>query len=462
MSVSGPAEVVRYGGSVDIGPVGLEAGQAGSITRLRIEAQPELGPWTPRAGWRSEAGTAARDRVASGGLGLSQGERLSAELGCERTFSDETLAGQWRQRNVGNLARAHLDWSPSAAYRLGAGGAYQDRRFALAGGDDWSQVLGDISGSATPRAGIQVQASLGQSHKRVQLRDEVFRYVGPNQGEYRLDSLSGEYFADPDGDYERVTVATGRFAATREWTGTGSADVSAWEPAALYGSYSRTQARAEGSTLTELAHGSARFVVREFASVVTPTLEYTGDDAQDNTVAGAGRASQSRRWSVELHSDRLPELETRLRGTLSRQEEARGGTGMNSLETGWRLEGQPVVGSRLRLEVLLALERQALARADVPAGLVLVGREVTLGRTTGIGARTRLRTSAGLVWRSANQTSVPFDVSLGRPVGLVPRLEVEYGHTFSDVLSATARYGFQNRPDRPAEHSFAAEMQARF
>jgi hypothetical protein len=39
---------------------------------------------------------------------------------------------------------------------------------------------------------------------------------------------------------------------------------------------------------------------------------------------------------------------------------------------------------------------------------------------------------------------------------------LSFEHSFSDVLSASARYGFQDRPDRASEHRLSAELKAYF
>jgi hypothetical protein len=87
---------------------------------------------------------------------------------------------------------------------------------------------------------------------------------------------------------------------------------------------------------------------------------------------------------------------------------------------------------------------------------------VDLGRNWTIRHRTRLYASVGIVQRRASISELPFDVSLTRPLGWTPLAAVRAAHIFNDILTASIRYAFLDRPDRAVDHQFTAELRAFF
>jgi hypothetical protein len=310
-----------------------------------------------------------------------------------------------------------------------------------------------------------MQADFNQSYRKVQLKDELFRYVGTGEGEYRRDSVTGRYVPDSDGDYERVVVATGRFAQAREWSLNGSGDVSMFDPAALSGSFSQTRTSTDTAVLAELSRQDLRMVVKALEPVVTPTLGASSEFSADRTLAATGRASSHQQIYLELYSDRVPGSEGRARAETDRTLRRLGAGEVDFDETGWRVEASPVIGARLRLEAELGYEQKAIAE---PVSYPELGRfslaavDASLARTFSFGSRTRVRASVAVVRRTASVETVPFDVGLDEPLGISPGAELSFEHSFSDVLSASARYGFQDRPDRASEHRLSAELKAYF
>jgi hypothetical protein len=299
----------------------------------------------------------------------------------------------------------------------------------------------------------------------VQLRDELFRFVGTGEGEYRRDSVTGRYVRDVDGDYERVVVATGRFAQAREWSLVGSGDVSMFDPAALSGSFSQTRTSTDTAVLAELSRQDLRMMVKALEPVVTPTLGASSEFSADRTLAATGRASSHQQIYLELYTDRAPGIEGRARAEIDRTLRRLGAGEVDFDETGWRVEATPIIGSMLRLEVGLGYEQKSIAE---PISYPELGRfslaavDASLARTFSFGSRTRVRASVAVVRRTASIETLPFDVGLDEPLGTSPGAELSFEHSFSDVLSASARYGFQDRPDRASEHRLSAELKAYF
>ena len=477
--------VERYKGSAQVGWLGYDVTRVADITRQNVLAAPHAGWFYPKAGWQSEVDSTEKSSVWLAGMEVKPVSALTAgvdyhqsgfyEPGTLGTVSgrEEPVLGTvpvrgqspWERTSRGRLAQATADWTSGTAFRLGAMAGLNDRHFDSGTDEDWNQLLASLSGSATPRAGLRMQADFNQSYRKVQLKDELFRYVGPGEGTYRRDSVTGGYVPDAEGDYERVVVATGRFAQAREWSLNGSGDVSMFDPAALSGSFSQTRTSTDTAVLSELSRQDLRLVVNALEPMVTPTLGANSEFSADRTLAATGRASSHQQVYLEFYSDRVPGIEGRARGETDRTLRRLGAGAVDFDETGWRVQASPIIGTRLRLEVELGYEQKAIAE---PVSYPELGRfslaavDVSLARTFSFGSRTRVRASVEVARRTASVETLPFDVGMDEPLGISPGAELTFEHSFSDVLSASARYGFQDRPDRASEHRLSAELKAYF
>jgi len=297
------------------------------------------------------------------------------------------------------------------------------------------------------------------------LRDEVFRYVGPNQGDYRRDSLTGRYVRDARGDYKRVVVPTGRLARAREWSWNGSGEMTSFEPAVLSGSFSQNRTSTDAAVLSELSRQDLRLVLKSLEPIATPTLGAGSDFSQDRTLVATGQARSRQHAYLELYSDRIPEVEVRFRIEPSRSRRRLSTGEADYDERSWQVQAGPVIGRRLRLELELGYEYKSIAE---PLSYPELGRfslttqQVGLARAFSFAGRTRVRGSAGLTRRTATVRTLPFDLSLDQPLGMTPTAGLNLEHSFSQVLSASARYGYLDRPDRAAEHQLNAELKASF
>jgi hypothetical protein len=459
----------RYQGGAQVGWLGYDVTRVADITRQNVLAAPRVGWFYPTAGWQSEVNDTEKSSVLISGLEVKPVAALAAGVDYRHSgfYAPDSATRTWQRTSLAHLLEARADWTGGTAYRLGAMAGLNDRHFDSGSDQDWNQLLASLSGSANPRAGLQLQADFNQSYRKVQLRDELFKYVGPGQGEFRRDSVTGRYYADPKGDYTRTVVATGRFTQAREWSLNGSGDVSMFDPAALSGSFSQTRTSTDSSVLTDLSRQDLRLVVKEFEPAVTPTIGASSEFSVDRNLAATGRASSHQQAYVELFSDRLPEVEGRARLEAERTLRRLSGGEIDFDEDGWRTELSPVIGTRLRLEAELGYEQKAVTE---PVSYPELGRftlaalDASLARTFSFGSRTRVRASLEVVHRAATVQALPFDVGLDEPLGTTPGAELSFDHSFSGVLSASARYSFKDRPgpDEPSEHTLSAELKAYF
>jgi hypothetical protein len=450
----------RYGVALVSGLADLSVQRAGAVDRAAVLAHPRFGAVLPRAGWDIERGQLLRINRFSGGCGYEPGTYLSASLEHRQELTDDS-AGPAR---TGGLTQGSVDWNPGPAISMNATAAWQDERFVRSPAENWQQLIGTLRAAASPRAGLRLSADLSRRQRLVQLRDETFRYVGPDKGTYRRDTVGGGYVPDPDGDYELVSVATGRFKTAREWSADGSGELAAFDPFALSATYSQTRTDGDSGVLGDVLRADARVSLRFLEPLASPAFGVSRDQSVDRALSVSGRASLRDNAWAEVATARLTGASSRVRAEVTHERRDRTSGDVEYDLFGWRTQAFPVVGARLRLEVEAELGRDAieepLARPDLGRfGLWTVGLEA--GRTFQFG-RTRLRGSAGFTRRDATVAELPYDIALLRPVGWTPRAGAELGHAFSDVLTALARYSFQDRPDRPADHAFSAQFQAHF
>ncbi len=466
--------VTRLGGSARLGWLRYEASRSGRFERHNILAAPKLGLLLPKAGWQSEAQPEERSRTWVAGLGFTADTGLERSIGCpsgelSARLTDyekpDSVRGNWNRSSTGWLLQGSLNWSPAPALNLECRAAHQNWNYLLDDQDDWRQLLGSFRAAFAPRAGLRLMTDLSQSSRRVQLRDEFFRYVGPGRGSFRKDTIANRYVPDPTGDYERILIATGRTTAARTVSASGSGEFSVFRPAVLNGSFSLNRAGTELGELSRDAHWDSRLVIRALEPTLTPTLGTSHYSTHDRTLAATGLANSRSTAYVEISSDRISELELRSRFEFGRTQRTLNSGLLDYEELTGKAELSPVLGRRLRLELTIGLERRFVTEpVSYPelGSFVLDARRTGLARTATVGSRTRIRTSFELVHRTASVTTLPYELELSSPIGLNPAFGLELVHAFSNLLNASARYNFTDRPRRPAEHSFSAELRADF
>ncbi len=456
---------LRYQLRADNPWLALSAGQSGQEQRYAAGVHPALGRFSPRAGASLRLDEDARQLKPELGLGVRLLPSLGLDAGYEHLLRDSTdSSGTRAPADNGGTVSGGVGWQPGDGAQVAGRASWQYRRFPGAPAEDWSQWLGNVSASYAPRAGIALRADLDQSSRLVQLRDEVFRYVGAGEGEYARDSVTGRYYPDPEGDYERLLVARGRFASAVERSANASFSFGSWQPLELAGSGSYSAA-SDTAPIQELASYDARLAVRAFEPLVTPALGVSGSTSLDRTLALTGKRSDNYRLYADAVSSAWPVADLRVSGART-QTGRRYDSGLTDYsESGWSVELEPA----LKVEPKLAL-RARLAASAVEQPLLypelgrfaLYEREVELSRSFVLAAKLRATAGLSLVQVAASVAELPFEVALGRPLGLTPGASLAATQLLSDVLSASLSYRFSNRPDRAADHRLSAELRATF
>jgi len=456
--------VPRLAGRTQAWWLSYEAARAGAVTRQRVAATPAISWFFPSAEWAIEDNTGRRDITWLVGAATKPSENLSTNAVFRVTNNERSASGRWSRNATQQLVQAGITWALKEAFRLEGLVTHHTYNSNVPAEKNWRQILGAANVSASPVAGLRLQGDVSQSYRRVQLKDEQFRYVGPGQGSYRRDSITGGYLYDPEGDYERVLVATGRFTAAKELSASASADIAVLEPVSFTASFTKLRTTADTGLLSAAASYDLRSTIAppEHLSV---TIGATAATGLDRTLAATGKESRQFQEYLELASDRIPGLEARARLERTDGLKMASPTLIQSEEHSWRLELQPILGAELRLELTAGFERRLVAE---PAGypelgtFALNGWSSSIARTWPVSNHAKLRTTLGLVYRTATVSELPFAIGLESPLGLTPSAALELEQVFSEGLSASGSYNFFDRPDRKPEHRFSAELRAYF
>ena len=457
--------ITRWCGEMQLGWLSAGIGKANTETRYQLSGKPKVWMFRPEARLELHSRPEERSRVAGIGVGVSPVENLS--LGIDYRYDDVSrpdsasiLAGN----EQGKLVQVDADWNRTGTMRANARVARQNRQYAAEPADNWNQWLAAVSGTVSPMAGARLSADLNQNYRLIQLRDEVFRYVGSGSGGYSRDSVSGRYYANPGGDYERITVALGRFASCRERKAVASAGLSFWRPVEFAGSVSYLST-SDTMPVQQVENRVMRVAVRALEPVLTVNLGTTGSRSMDRTLAATGRDTRRQEHYLELESDRFSWLEIRTKVAIYDELRRYSSGVLDYLEQGRRLELSPVIGAGLGLEFSLAFGQAWIQSPAAYPGLgrfEFLTREAGVSKTVTLGRRTRVKGSAGITLHTASVDELPFEVSVSRPLGLVPTVGLEFSSLLSDVLTASVRYLFSDRPDRSAENQLTAELRAYF
>lgn len=209
---------------------GTDSIASGSRGALSAEATLGMGPLTPSVGaavssedWRDSL---AGDRV-SGSMGLllqADGQRGSLGMELQR---DMRTGGTPRPRR---RFRAFADGSNRmSSLRLQSHLEHSLSLYRDQGSSRANAVSLNLTGSG---GGTFLQAIYDGSNVVSRSLEVRYRYVGEGEGEYSWDPETGEYYPDPDGDYQRyyqpggegevVTEATLDVSASRTGTGWGA------------------------------------------------------------------------------------------------------------------------------------------------------------------------------------------------------------------------------------------------
>lgn len=464
LATTGGEQVPRLAGTVRAGFARLSAGRAGGETRLRTVLDPRFGRFEPRAGVRFEGTDSVRETRVEAGLDVPVNDELRAGAGAEYDVGSLADTRGWLADSRGWLGRAEFSWRRDERVDVRARVGRQERDLPGRQDDDWVRWFGNLRAVVLPLAGVRLQADLDQSNGLVQSKDELFRYVGEGNGGYRRDSTSGRYYADPGGDFERLVVARDEYQSARERAANLGVELAAWEPFGITGSFSGSETGSDSGTAMSNWSATGRLNLRAFEPGLEPQFGVDAGQSEDRTLSATGQRVMRFRVFGEVASRDRPGLA--VVGRVERRTDRRyRGTGVDLEETGWAAVLEPTIGSRLRLEMSLDYGNSLIAAPLLYPELGefrLQSAGARAARSFSLAGRTRIRPELAVVYRWSAVDELPFEVALGRPLGILPTAGLSISHVMSDILTASFGYRFSDRPDRAAEHSLTGEVRAFF
>ena len=437
--------------------------RAGSEMLYRVGATPAFGILRPsaRGRWRHAPGGGDLDALARAGVVLDS--RLSGGVELRHARTDTVAQGsrEWYEQSW--LATGDVDWRLDERLRMRARLGRQTR--TERGGGNWERWLGEALATVTPARGTRVQGDFSQSYGLIGLSDEMFRYVGEGLGGYALDSVTGRYYVDPEGSYERVVVPTGGYATSRDRRYSLSVEAGGWEPVSFRGSVTGSGSDTDTTEARRALSYSASMQLRAFRPDVVLDVGVRRSSSADNTLAFSGKDVSRLLAYAEARSGRFGWFAAEARIELLDDLRLYGDARVEFSETAWKVSVEPVLGSGTGTELLLEYQHSSLAEPvyypELGTFLLRTAR-ANVGRSVRIGKGTRIRADAGGAWRTATVDSLPFDVQLSRPLGIVPEASLAVSQVINDFLDGSARYRFFDRSDRAADHEFSLEVTARF
>ncbi len=466
----------RLGGSLQVSWFSLEGFKAGSFSSLNTEITPAIGWFYPRAGWNQEVKEKELNRTYLAGGKVKPGAGFDLGLTGQLTMFDgrASTLDAWEDKGRAQIIQLELNQELKEILRLSGIAGFQGRSYTNTSENNWQRFFGTLNATSSPFSGLRLGLDLNQSYRQVQLKDEQFRYVGPGKGSYRLDTITGGYVYDPDGDYERLVVYLGRFAAARDFSLNGSGSFTGFEPVDFSGSFAYNRQSADTGLLSEA--GSFNLIVHSlgFGALgsekpgtknIELTLGASGDFNLDRTLRITGKRTSRNQEFLELRSERIPEIEMQLRAERADILRRFSSGEIDYEERGWLFSFMPVIGTTLRLETGLAIGLKKIAE---PFSYPELGKfnlnstEAWLARNWFLGKGTRLRTQAGMTFRWADVSYLPFDVDLTQPLGRVPAATLELEHLLSEIFTLSGRYSFTDRKEKPAQHNFSLQLRAYF
>jgi hypothetical protein len=457
----------RLGGLLQANWASFSGFKAGQFSLLRTEIAPRIFWFYPRAGWQQEVNGQELNRTYRAGGEVKPIAGLSLDLDMQLTNFEakESVTGGWQQTGKTRIVQLKLNQEFREMLQLSGNAGFQDRSYTETGQDNWRRFFGTISAGITPISGLRITTNMSQSYRQVQLRDELFRYVGPGKGSYRRDSIYGGYVYDPDGDYERVVVYLGRFAAAKDLLLNGSVSLTGLEPVQILGSFEHNLTAADTGILNQTGAFDFRLELNRSEFAVKPSVGATGDFSIDRTLRITGRQVSRNQEFIELESEGIRGVKLQVRINRSDVNRRLVSGEIEYQERGWLFSLNPVIGTWLRLEPGLGLQLKQIAEPKAYPELgqfYLHSTEGFLARNWLFGGKTRLRTRAGITYRWSNINYLPDDVELTQPLGWVPEGAIELEHLFSDIFSLSSVYRFTDRPGKPAQHQFSLQLRAFF
>ncbi len=457
-------QVNRYGAGVQIFWLELRGFKAGEFVSAQGRIAPGIRWFYPELTVAQELNGPELNRSVKLGTAIKPKEEFALGLSWQMNNYQRPGRVDSTEESKSQIWQFTANQKIGEIFEISGIGGYQSYFYSDAE-DNWGRYFGSLNGGVRAIKGLRVGFDLNSSYRQQQLKAEQFRYVGPNRGNYRYDSITGAYVFDPDGDYERVVVYLGSFNRVGEFTLNTTLDWTGLEWLYLFGSFSENLSSTDTGVTNRQESFNLRLDWNGWDQVLKPSLGVVGNQSLDRTLRITGRHTLHYTGFLELTSNQWQEL-----GLFFRIERTdllrRFISGITDYqESGWRIVLSPVIGFRLKLETGVGWEVKKVVEPQWQGEreeFNLNATELWLAKNWIFFQQIRVRLRGGITYRWADVKSLPYEVSMTRPLGLTPNFSVELEQLFSEMIGLNARYSFTRQEGRPSTHRLSFQTRVYF
>lgn len=437
------------------------------LLRLNAGIEPRLLIFTPLFKFEQEGDSRGRTRGWEAGLKLQP--RSDVMIGtnfrsAEYEFVETLNLKRWFSTGRSQLLQVKYQQTWRDLFNINGVAGYQQFIDARTPGG-WTKSFGSIHGGILIPWGLRTTFDLNRTNRRLQSKEEIFRYVGPNKGSYKRDTMTGSYFPSRNGDYERVVIYQGKFTEISDLSITLNTTLTGIRLLEIVGSCSRNSSYARTGELSGNNSYDLRLTWRGMKTLGELSAGVRGSQSFDRTLPISGRKFNEDRQFIEYSNSFSSDFELTVAGERKLLFRRLYSGELEYTQESKRIELSPIIGSRLRLEFgvegELSLASEPIFYPELGKfRLVSVGAWIT--RSFALGYHTKFCPRAEIKYRSSDVPLLPYDIALSFPLGVTPEITLELDHLWNEVFSLTGKYGFSAQANRPPQHVFSLVLRANF
>ncbi|HTY09246.1 MAG TPA: hypothetical protein VMF29_08780 [Candidatus Edwardsbacteria bacterium] len=478
------------------------AGGSGQRDRNDVTSAWSRGPWQLNGGFlhnvdRRDAGPdrSLGTRYWEASLGWA---RHTALLSLGQTLqrrddgARDSLSGAWSGQSYTTTVNSTVRLSKPR--RLNVALDHSFRRLTVRPGAVGQDLTSHLAALHVDHNGLRqmLRTSFDYTISAVEAAQTQERYyrVADRTGNYSYDTLSGTFYPDTAGSYDRTLVDLAGTQRATENAAKGSLTIEpsslpgAWKGLRLDGVASAAIKSPQALDLKQLSFQRDRLWR---AANVSSRLDLAGDLSyaaaagwngslhlrwkRDNDNQIQGRHLDSR--AVERRGDLFLPLSPQWRAALVMEYNTSSAASAEyGLESGIAtLHGSCDAGCQIDPALELAgkgdavrerLER--LANNPLATAVAFTTYTVTPYLTRQLGTSGRARAEAGIIARSADRDreQIPAEFAVTRPLGLTKTWALQFDYRINTVLTSSAGYDGRKEPDKQPVHNARLELRAYF
>lgn len=452
-------------------------------TRHEVTAVQRVGWFSPRLSFFAEE---SRDRLREGTGGISFASSwLTGDVSYGHRVDDIKDTTGWSREATIRTARA--SFQAAGLRRLGGSFdfVHRDRRYARGlPGEDLDYDLASLRLKARPvekRMSIEARYELTQT--QIRAKRVSFYEVEEGSGDYSKDPVTGEYYADPEGNYRRQLVPTGDYRPVTEVSSSLRLYLLPVDVLSLDCFASIQEKRVREQRLSAYTFGLGDF--HDDSTTISGSVSFQGDvnlfPHADRSVGMRLRYGDQEDNQLEsIHAER-EKLELSLLGKarLTRTgsgeaEVAWGNEERRSTERGlekrevWKkvwstLSFRP--NARLEPSVSAGYERREVSEPYHYPGLGIIPvltSELSPRLRYYLTRRGRAEINLTLTERRSDVDQLPADIQSLYPLGLTTTVRSSVEYRVNEWLTSFLNHTVRKKPEENTDHTLRVEMRASF